>query len=188
MIALSIFVLTNCKNDKEEEEPEKLISAIDGEEYAKKMSGEMNAFKAATLVTDGGTFEEEIPYSMLLTFADSLDTKDSTERALYFDALNTVLHEFDSSDHREISDGMFTYFLHHPKELTEKLNDQSGFVLSTWTEILSNTLSETIQDPEITEKSIINVALKNCYNCTSDDQEFIITFVESLKTMGELEN
>lgn len=188
---LTIFIISvlfiTCKSkEKEEQEPEKLLSNIDGEEYAAKMNGEMNAFKAATIVNEGGTFDEEIPYSILLNFSDSLTVPDSTERTMYFNALNNVLHEFDTSDYQIISSGMFDYFLHYPKELTEKLNTANGFVVSTWTELLSASLSEAIQDPEITEKSVMNVALKNCPDCSSEDQEFIISFIESLKTYSEL--
>lgn len=179
------LIFTGCK-DKEEQKPEKLISNIDGEEYTAKMDGEMNPFKAATIVNQGGTFDEEIPYSMLLNFSDSLTVSDSTERAMYFTALNNVLHEFDTTDYQIISSGMFDYFLHYPKELTDKLNSTSGFVVSTWTELLASSLTEAIKDPEITEKSVINVALKHCHNCNSEDQDFIISFIESLKTYGDL--
>lgn len=186
-VFLLSLLFINCKDkDKEEQEPEKLISNIDGEEYIAKMNGEMNSFKAATIVNEGGTFNEEISYSILLNFSDSLTITDSTERAMYFNALNNVLHEFDTSDYQIISSGMFDYFLHYPKELTDKLNTADGFVVSTWTELLSASLGEAIKDPEITEKSVINVALKNCTDCSADDQEFIISFVESLKTYSDL--
>ena len=189
LIIVLLFSFQSCKEDKEKE-PEKLISTIDGKEYLAKMEGEMNAFKAAKLVTEGGTFEEEISYALLLSFADSLSstTIDSTERDLYFRALNTVLHEFDASDYNIIGPGMFSYFIHYPKEFSDKLNRENGFVLSTWTELLSIQLHEAIKDPEISEKSVINVALKQCNSCTEEDQQFILTFVESLKTMSELED
>lgn len=191
LLFIFVLILSNysCK-EEEEKEPEKLISNIDGEEYLAKMEGDMNAFKAAKLVTEGGTFEENISYDLLLSFADSLSstTIDSSERDLYFRALNTVLHEFDKTDYIKIGPGMFSYFLHYPKEFTDKLNKESGFVLSTWTELLADQLHETIKDPEISEKSVINVALKHCATCTEEDQQFILSFVESLKTMSELED
>lgn len=127
------FFFYSCKPS--EDEPESLISALDGAEYVADMEGEMNARKATHLILQDK--RDSINYTYIRAISDSLQTQDSTWRNKYFDALNTLLPELDSSERRYLGVNAFSYFLHNPNELLNQLNTTAFDNSEFWLRMLS---------------------------------------------------
>lgn len=173
IIGLTFFSCTT-----EEIEPEMLVSTLDGAEYVADMKGEMNARKATHLILQGK--KDSVNYIYTRAISDSLQTQDSTWRIKYFEALNTLLPGLDSAERRYLGVNAFSYFLHNPNELLDQLNvtafDNSEF----WLRILSIEFNSRVLPEDITINSVINLAHKYCNNCSDEEKESLIEFVETL--------
>jgi|TARA_B110000495_G_scaffold93502_1_gene80778 hypothetical protein len=176
--ATIIIGLTFFSCITEEIEPEVLVSKLDGAEYVADMKGEMNARKATHLILQGK--QDSVNYIYRRAISDSLQTQDSTWRRKYFEALNILLPELDSLERRYLGVNAFSYFLHNPNELLVQLNvtafDNSEF----WLRILSVEFNSRVLPEDITINSVINLAHKYCDNCSDEEKESIIEFVETL--------
>jgi len=170
------FFFYSCNSP--EDEPEVLISTLDGAEYVADMEGEMNTRKATHLILQGKM--DSINYTYIRAISDSLQTQDSSWRIKYFAALNTLLPELDSVERRYLGVNAFSYFLHNPNELLGQLNvaafDNSEF----WMRILSIEFNGRVLPEDITINSVINLAHKYCSHCADNEKESIIEFIEAL--------
>jgi len=170
------FFFSSCKSS--EDEPEMLISTLDGAEYVADMEGEMNARKATHLILQGKG--DSINYAYIRAISDSLQTQDSTWRIKYFEALNTLLPELDSIECRYLGVNGFSYFLHNPNELLDQLNTTAFDNSEFWLRILSIEFNSRVLPEDITINSVINLAHKYCNHCPDEEKESIIEFIEAL--------
>ena len=170
------FFLYSCKTS--EDEPERLISTLDGAEYVADMEGEMNARKATHLILQGKG--DSISYTYIRAISDSLETQDSTWRIKYFEALNILLPELDSLESRYLGVNGFSYFLHNPNELLGQLNTTAFDNSEFWLRILSIEFNSRVLPEDITINSVINLAHKYCKHCPDEEKESIIEFIEAL--------
>ena len=167
-----------CSCQTEEIESETLISALDGAEYVSDMTGEMSARKATHLILQDK--RDSINDTYIRAISDSLQTQDSTWRNKYFDALNTLLPELDSSERRYLGVNAFSYFLHNPNELLNQLNTTAFDNSEFWLRMLSIEFNLRITPKDITINSVINLAHKYCSNCADEEKESIIQFIQAL--------
>ena len=170
------FFFSSCKSSVDE--PEMLISALDGAEYVADMEGEMNARKATHLILQGKG--DSINYTYIRAISDSLQTQDSTWRIKYFEALNTLLLELDSAELGYLGVNGFSYFLHNPNELLDQLNTTAFDNSEFWLRILSIEFNSRVLPEDITINSVINLAHKYCSHCPDEEKESIIEFIEAL--------
>lgn len=170
------FFLYSCKPS--EDEPERLISTLDGAEYVADMEGEMNARKATHLILQGKG--DSINYTYIRTISDSLQTQDSIWRIKYFEALNILLPELDSLECHYLGVNGFSYFLHNPNELLDQLNTTAFDNSEFWLRILSLEFNSRVLPEDITINSVINLAHKYCSHCPDEEKESIIEFIEAL--------
>jgi len=173
-----IIAITFLSCKSEEIEPEVLISTVDGPEYVADMEGEMNARKATHLILQGKN--DSISYIHTRAISDSLQTQDSSWRVKYFEALNAIVPELDSTEQSYLGTNAFSYFLHFPNELLDQFNTIAFDNSEIWLSILSEEFNTRIQPEDITINSVINLAHKYCRNCSDERKEAIIEFVEAL--------
>ena len=167
-----------CSCQTAEIESERLISTLDGAEYVADMKGEMSARKATYLILQDK--RDSINYTYIRAISDSLQTQDSAWRNKYFDALNTLLPELDSSERRYLGVNAFSYFLHNPNELLSQLNTTAFDNSEIWLKVLSVEFNRRVLPKDITINSVINLAHKYCSHCPDEEKESIIEFIEAL--------
>lgn len=181
LILIIPIVLVSC--NLKEEEPEVIISEVDGEEYVADMEGEMNAKKATHLILQGKSADIEYIYKREIS--DSLQSTDSLWRLKYFEALNVIFPELDSLDREYVGANTFSYFLHHPIELLNQFSNGAYDNSELWVNVLAEEYNLRTTPEDITINSVINLAHKYCSDCSDEDKELIIEFVEMLALYEE---
>ena len=165
----------------EEEEPEILLSQVDGEQYMQDMKSEINSRKATRLIEDGKFIE--VGYESILNLADSLISKNDEWRPRYFDALNAHLSEsnfnIDEKDNQRFGIGIFNYFLFYPNEFIEKMNSSEIPQIDFWDNQLSIEIHRKEKLDGISSEAIIGLAQENCIDCSPERKELIANMVRT---------
>ncbi|MCT4583071.1 MAG: hypothetical protein N4A35_16795 [Flavobacteriales bacterium] len=163
-----------------EEEPEVLLSKIDGEDYLNTMEGEMNPKKAYLYIMEGN--KDSIDYNIRLDIIDSLETTDSIWRKKHLKSLNIILNEvYDGNDKTFIENKLFSFFIHYPNELIHHLNNEGFDNIENWMLILNKGVQSATSPEDITINSVANAAISNCKNCNEEQQRLIVEFLNKLE-------
>jgi len=166
-----------------EEEPETLLSSIDGEEYYAVKTGEMNARKAALFILDD--LKDSVSFDTKLDLMDSLESQDEIWRVRYLESFSLVLTEVYAGESKAlVEDRLFSFLIHCPKELLNHLNDDGFDRIDVWMEALSNGLKKAIEPTDITVKSVANAVISNCNECSGKEQQLIVDFIFKLEMFG----
>jgi hypothetical protein len=81
-----------------------------------------------------------------------------------------------------VLEGMiFAKLVSYPLESIFQLQQTATDVHHFWMERLFAEYSRQTAAPEVTKISVINLLLKNCENCSSEDQEDIAAFVDYME-------
>ena len=166
-----------------EEEPEVLLSTIDGEEYYAVKTGQMNARKAALYILDG--LKDSVSFEAKLDLMDSLETQDEVWEDRYLQSFNLVLDEVYAGDNKKlVEDRVFAFLIHRPKTLLNHLNNEGFNSIDTWMEVLSNGLIKAIEPSDITVNSVANAVISNCKECSEKEQQLIVELIFKLEMVG----
>ncbi len=176
-LIISLIFLSGCGLFEQEQEP--LLSTIDGEQFVAIRNGEMNVRKATLFILEGKA--DSVDYSIQLDILDSLQSPDSLWRKKYIYAINTVLPTINPDDYYIVEQAVFSYFLHYPKEYISFLDEQGSSNIDLWTELMSNALKNATEPKDISEVSVINLALSHCENCSEKDKKLVIQYVKTLQ-------
>lgn len=170
-----------------EEEPEVLLSNIDGKEYYDVRSGEMNVRKAALYILDG--LKDSVNFDVKLDLLDSLESSNPIWKERYLKSFSSILTDVYVGDNLFlIEDRVFSFLIHCPNELIEHLNNEGFNEIDTWMLVLSRGLKKAIEPEDITSKSVVNALISNCKECDGNQQKLIADFVFKLEMFDKLEN
>jgi hypothetical protein len=181
-ISSLLIAISSCGLLTEEEEPEILLSQVDGEEYMADMKDSINSRKDTRLI------EKErydlVQYESVLNLADSLISKNDEWRPRYYKALSNHLdfysYNIDPKDNERFGIGIFNYFLFYPKELINQFNDSNIGQIQFWNDQLGREIQRKSKFEDITSETIITVAQNNCTDCTEEEKALIKSMVEML--------
>ncbi len=169
------------KDKKTEDKVPRMISKIDGEEYIKDMSSALNAKKSTRLIEKSKDNAMKMTVPEILIIIDSLNCSEEEWRGRHFNALNTIYHVLQAEDYKRIEKEIFSSFLQHPLETIFRLESLEFTDMEFWNKRLASGLKSITTDEEITTVSVINLMLGNCINCSTEDEELIVRYVEFLK-------
>lgn len=162
-----------------EEEPEVLLSKIDGEEYMETLEGEMAPKKAYLYLMEDHI--DSVDYNIKLDIIDSLEVNDSIWRKKHLKSTSKILEEIYEGDNKQfIEDKIFSFFIHFPNELINHLNNDGFDKIETWMIILNKGLVSATAPEDITTNSVANAAISNCNNCSKEKQKLIVEFIQKL--------
>lgn len=167
-----------------EEEPEVLLSSIDGAAYYETKQGAMNARKASLFILEGK--EDSISFELKLDVLDSIETVDSLWRSRHLRALNLILEEVYVNDSAYVESRVLSFFIHFPNELISLLNNEGFDHIDRWMTVLSRGLKLAISPSDITINSVANATLSNCRGCDKARQELIVGFIAELSKYEEV--
>ena len=137
-IAILLAGISSCGLLSEDEEPEILLSQVDGEEYMGDLEDSINSRKDTRLI------EKErydlVQYESLLNIADSLISKNDEWRPRYYRAISNHLdfysYNIDAKDDMRFGIGIFNYFLFYPQELITQFNASNIDKIQFWNDQL----------------------------------------------------
>lgn len=179
-IYFTIFALLFSACSFFEEEPEVLLSQIDGKEYIATIEGEMNAKKAYLFLMEDQV--DSVDYHIKLDIIDSLEVRDSSWRKKHLKSTSKILTGiYEGEDKQFIESKIFSFFIHYPNELIEHLNNEGFDSIDIWMKILNKGLVTATTPIDITTNSVANAAISNCSDCNEDKQKLIVEFIEKLK-------
>lgn len=185
LIILVVLVLSSCHLF--EEEPEVLLSSIDGKEYFAIKEGEMNVRKASLYILDG--LKDSVNFDIQLDLLDSIESADLIWQKRYVRSLGIVLDDvYSGSNKALVEDKVFSFLLHCPKELLEYLNNDGFDEIDTWMKVLSKGLYTAVEPEGITSNSVVNAAIANCKTCNESEQELIASFIFKLERYNKLDD
>ncbi len=169
------------------EEPEILLSNIDGKEYYEVRSGEMSVRKASLYILDG--LKDSVGFEMKLDLLDSLESEDLVWKDRYLKAFSSILNDVYVEDNLSfIEDRVFSFLIHCPNELIKHLNNEGFDEIDAWMLVLSRGLKKAIEPEDITSNSVVNALISNCKKCDADQQKLIANFIFKLEMFDKLEN
>jgi hypothetical protein len=174
----ALAMMMSCQH-AETEEPEMLISQIDGQDYLSTMQGEMTTQKALLLIQQNWTDSLTQPDFMLL--AKDMNAIDSITRSNCFQALSQTFMYIIPNNYPLLEGMIFTKLMHYPIETIVQLQQTQADVHDFWMMRLYDEFERQIASPEITAISVVNLLLKNCPSCSKDEQEDIIAFIDYLQ-------
>jgi hypothetical protein len=175
MLILFLSLLISCQL-QEEEEPELLLSQIDGEEYFSTMQGEMTVQKALLFIQQDIIDSLAQPDFMLL--AKELTHEDELMRTQCFDALSASFFYIIPANYPIIEGMIFTKLTRYPKETIAQIMQATPNVHDLWMQFLQEEYKRQTTSTEVTKISVINLLLKNCTDCTIEEQEDIAAFID----------
>lgn len=167
-----------------EEEPEPLLSSIDGKEYYETKDGLMNARKATLLILEGK--RDSVNFDMKITILDSLESLDSTWKDRYLKAFSIVLGDVYENKSTYVENRAFSFFIHYPNELITHLNDEGFDEIDRWMLVLSRGYKFATKPDDITLNSVANATLSNCNQCGETKQKLIVNFIKKLDTYEDI--
>ncbi len=170
----------SCSSTEEEEI--KLVSKIDGEAYINDMKGDMSARKVARLVLEKKADSLVFEQNVLFDLADSIVLSDSTWRPHYFMALNNYVNELSVKEEGYVGTSVFTYFIHYPVEFLGYFENDIGENQDKWWELLSKEMNSILVSKEKSSTEMVNLALKNCIDCSLENEELITQFILLLES------
>lgn len=171
------LVFSACSFFKED--PEVLLSKIDGKEYMETLEGEMNTKKAYLYLMEDQV--DSVDYTIKLDIIDSLESNDSIWRKKYLKSTSKILGEvYESEDKLFIESKVFSYFIHYPNELIEHLNNEGFDSIEIWMKILNKGLITATAPEDITINSVANAVISNCNKCDKEKQKLIVEFIQKL--------
>ena len=167
-----------------EEEPEVLLSSIDGAAYYETKHGAMNARKASLFILEGK--EDSVSFEIKLDVLDSIESIDSLWRPRYLIALNLILDDVYVNDSTYVESKVFSFFIHFPNELISLLNNEGFDHIEGWMTVLSRGLKLATSPSDITINSVANAAISNCRDCDKAKQKLIVDFITELSKYEEV--
>lgn len=182
-----LLTFTSCGQLGDDDELEPLVSKIDGEAYYEAYNGEMSTEKAFILIDLDST--EKIPTEHLQIMISNLMHEDSLYREKNFTYLNKINYYISKSFFPEqmlvIQTFIFSKILKYPVETISQIQSLSEFDFTFWTEQLALGYQSQLQLEGITKVSVLNVMLNNCQNCTAEQQEEIVSFIDYLELSSQ---
>lgn len=181
LIPVLVLLLSGCQFFKEE--PEVLLSNIDGEEYFAAKNGEMNTQKATLYILEGLT--DSVTFENKLDLMDSLASEDEKWKTRYLEAFSLVLNEVYVAESKDlVEDRLFSFLIRHPKEVLEHLNNAGFENIDAWMTVLSKGLEKALEPEDITINSVANAVISNCKNCSEKEEQLIVDFVFKLEIIN----
>lgn len=181
-VVLAVLLFNACHLF--EEEPEILLSNIDGEEYYAVKDGEMNARKAALYILDG--LNDSVSFEAKLDLLDSLESQDLMWKDRYLKSFSLILNDVYAGDNLSlVEDKVFSFLIHCPAQLVEHLNNEGFDNIDIWMLVLSKGLNKAITPEDITVNSVANAVLSNCKECDVNQQKLIVDFIFKLEMFNE---
>ena len=173
ILCFSLAIVFSACEDKP---LETIYSDIDGQEYYKDMSSDMNVRKATRLILENK--QEQVPNDIILSIADSLITDNKKWKIMYFDAFSQVIYRLNDRERAIVSPALFAFFIRNPIEYKSKIDQLSYNKSDILLEIISNQVSESLVDDQITINSIINLTFSYCKDCSQQELDFIVSYVQ----------
>jgi hypothetical protein len=171
----ALFTLIACQ-PIEENEPELLLSQIDGEAYLATMQGEMTVQKALLLIQQDMADSLTQPDFMLL--AQELANEDTVIRTHCYYALSESYMYIIPANYPILEGMIFAKLVRYPKETIAQIIQAVPDVHNLWMEFLQEEYKRQTASAEVTNVSVVNLLLKNCIDCTHEEQEDIVAFVD----------
>lgn len=178
MLFVIIILMFQCCSIFDEE-PEILLSTIDGEEYYEVRKGAMNARKASVYILEDKA--DSVNYEIKLDLLDSLEIVDSLWRSRYLKALSKVLKEIHTGDSTFVENKVFSYFIHFPNDLIHHLNNEGFEEIDIWMSVLSYGFKSATKPSDISINSVANATISNCNDCNEEQQKLIVHFINKLE-------
>ena len=168
VVIVSFF---GCK----EKELEQIISKVDGEQYYSDMAGEMSARKATRLIIEDKV--DQVPETFQVAISDSLCSADSSWRKLHFEAFSRVVVNFNDQQKEEASPGVFIFLMHYPQLFIEQVSALSLEKSDCFLELIAMEVNRHTENQQITENSIINLAIEHCQDCSQKNKDFLVQYI-----------
>lgn len=186
-IFFSVVVLLFNACSLFEEEPEVLLSNIDGKEYYEVKDGDMNVRKATLYILDG--LKDSVDFDVKLDLLDSLESENLIWKERYLKSFSSILTDVYVDDNLSFIEGrIFSFLIHCPNELISHLNNEGFNEIDTWMLVLSRGLRKAIEPEDITSNSVVNALISNCKECDENQQKLIADFVFKLEMFDKLKN
>jgi len=163
-----------CISCSQKQEMKQIISKIDGIEYANDIQ-KMNVRATTRLVIENKT--KDITSAMRVHISDSLISKDSIWRQKYFIAFSKSVTLFSNDELEKVSNGLFDYFLHYPKEYLISLDTLDTDISDIFLKMVHIQIDNQLIFKDITLISIINLSSSYCKYCNNDELELLHKYI-----------
>jgi len=169
--SIIFIIFISCS---QKQEMKQIISKIDGIEYANDIQ-QMNVRATTRLIIEDKT--NNITPAMRVNISDSLISKDSIWRQNYFIAFSKSITLFSNDELEKVSNSLFDYFLHYPKEYLISLETLDTDISDIFLKMIHLQIDNQLIYKDITLISIINLSSSYCKYCNNDELELLHNYI-----------